>query len=657
MAQIEKTVMLRLRNNETRVADPNDPSSHASYQTTLKTPVTLEEGDQVRIHTCILDTSAEGIIQIDDPAGVECSIGVLKYIRFYQPFLSGQAGVTAAQTVKPVITLAPITPSDPPEGGNAIPDVKKYFACVQKGAVDNAYYVTQILIDSLHQGLDGCGNCNLTFGYTSGITGLTDTFTVNVPKFHPISHMEGIKIAVNVLVQGNKGWDDFTPNDSAEFYADHKLVFPSNAQDAKQGEVTITYSGQVNAGTKVAAPFIETMEFNIPTGRYTPGEISTIINDKLTNLEYSGPSINEPSLEPTVANPTQTPSFCVNNPFLSTLRQMTRKALLSYPGHPGELVFYPEVDPATDASGNIIENVKKVMTIDVSTYEANHQASQGYGTPPDNRDDIFIGAEQIDLNFDPVLKKLNFSIMHFPIYVGYEAAGTPGVPGVQYNTDGKLATTYSGAAICSLDPPEFWQKQLGFVNIVTPYQLQTTGFKLGDDGLSGETVYPVKIATTLGKNVTGIFRGLDIPVPKTDRFFAPEATKGGAIETATTTGIIADRQFDVSERDEGYYMIEVGFKFPQMMIGGQYGDNLTNNNIQSVVGKYYVGDNNFLQDTGAGSIAYEHHGEPELLTDLNVRILLPDGSIPSATELGPKNSIFLEIIKTETLEPPAPIKK
>ena len=314
MAQIEKTVMLRLRNNETRVADPNDPSSHASYQTTLKTPVTLEEGDQVRIHTCILDTSAEGIIQIDDPAGVDCSIGVLKYIRFYQPFLSGQAGVTPAQTVLPVITNIPITPTDPPQGGNAIPDVKKYFACVQKGAVANAYYVTQIIIESLHQGLDGCGNCNLTFGYTSGITGLTDTFTVNVP--------------------GNKGWDDFVPNDSTEFYADHKLTFPSNAQDVKQNFKTITYSGQVNEGTKVAAPYIETMEFNIPTGRYTPGEISTIINDKLTNLEYSGPSINEPSLEPTVPLPTQTPSFCVNNPFLSTLRQMTRKALKSYPGFP-----------------------------------------------------------------------------------------------------------------------------------------------------------------------------------------------------------------------------------------------------------------------------------------------------------------------------------
>ena len=657
MAQIEKTIMLRLRNNETRIADPNDPTSHASYQTTLKTPVTLEEGDQVRIHTCILDTSAEGQIQIDDPAGVDCSIGVLKYLRFYQPFLSGGTGTDVAQTVRPRITQIPIFPNDPPIGSNNVPDVKKYFACLQKGSITGAYYVKTINIQPIHSGLDSCGNCTLQFDYISGITGLPDVYNLPVPKFHPVSHLRGLTLAINVLVIGKDGWDDFSPKDGQDFYADHKIVFPSNAQDRKQGFTTITYSGEVTAGTKIGTPYIETMEFNIPTGRYNPGEIATIINDKLTNLEYSGPSINEPSLQPTAADPALEPKFCVNNPFLSTLRQMTYKATQTLPGKPFELVFYPEVDPATDKDGNLIVDVKKVMTIDESIYKANQNAAEGYGPFPDNRDDLFIGAEQVDLNFDPVIKKLNFSIMHFPIYVGYESGGTPGVPGVQYNEDGKLATTYAGAAICSLSPPEFWQKQLGFVNIVTPYQLQTTSFNTGDDGTGGDNVFPVKIATTLAKNVTGIFRGLDIPVAKTDRFFAPEATKGGAIETATTTGIIADRQFDVSERDEGYFLIEVGFKFPQTMIGGQFGDNLTNNNIQSVVGKYFTGDNNFLQDTGAGSILYEHHGEPELLTDLNVRILLPDGSIPSDTELGPKNSIFLEIIKTETLEPPVPIKK
>jgi len=652
MSQVQKSIMLRLRNNETRIADPNDESSHASYQTTLKTPVTLEEGDTVRVHTCILDTSAESVIQVDEPNGIECRMGIFKYLTYYQDFKSGIDGKTAAQVIKPQITVDPTPPATKPvKGSNQIPDVKKYFAALQKGSIAGSYYLQTVTILPLHQGLDKCGNCILKFRYTNGVTGAKSTYPLEIPPFHPVSHENGLSLTLNILVVGNKGWDDFAPEDDKEFYTNHKLLVPSNAADKARGTgATIFYGPEIPAGKLVSTPFIEELDFQIPNGRYTPGEISTIINNKISDLEFYGPSINEPSLTP--------PQFCVNNPFLSTLRQMSNNAQNNFIGSPYQLVFYPEVAPSEDISGNLREDVGREMTIDPTVYEANQLSALGYGAPPLNRDDLFIGAEQVDLNFDPVLKKLNFSIMHFPIYVGFEeGGGATAVPGVQYNADGKLATVYGGAAIATLSPSEFWQKQLGFVTITTPFQQQQTSFNTGDNGVGGDDVFPIKVATTVGRNVTGIFKGLDIPVPKTDRFFAPEATKGGAVETSITQGIIADREFDVSEKDEGYFLIEVGFKFPQTMIGGQYGSNLTNNNIQSVVGKYFTGANSFLQDTGAGSIVYEHHGEPELLTDLNVRILLPDGSIPSDTELGPKNSIFLEIIKTETIEPPSPIAK
>ena len=646
MAQTEKSVMLRLRNNESRVADPLDPTQHASWQTTLKTPVILEEGDQVKIHTCILDTSAESIIQIDDPEGVDISIGVMKYITFYQNFESGASGTDTTISIKPKFTTPVPDPNPtniPVPGSNQIPDVKRYFACLQAGSVTGAYYVNTITLIPEHQGFDECGDCVLKFSYTSGITGLPSTYRLVVPPFHPVSHENGYTVAINCLVIGNNGWDDFSPDDTDKQYTDHKLQKPSNALDKKLKQVNITYSGELPVGTKTSEPFIEQMDFNIPSGRYTPGEIGTIINDKLSDLEFQGPSINEPSLVP--------PQFCVNNPFLSTIRKMTYDAT-QFAGGPYQVVFYPEVGPATDAKGNLTDLVDKEMTIDAAAFAANI-SHDGNGPSPNNRDDLFIGAEQVDLNFDPVLKKLNFSIMHFPIYVGYEENSTPAVPGVQYNADGKLATTFGGAAISSLEPPEFWQKQLGFTTIVTPFQNQQTSFNTGDNR-TGDPVFPVQIAPIVGQNITGIFKGLDIPVAKTDRFFAPEAAPSSAIESSLTTSILANREFDVSAKDEGYFLIEIGFKFPQTMIGGQFGDNLTNNNIQSVVGKYYTGANNFLQDTGAGSIVYEHRGDPELLTDLNVRVLLPDGTLPSNTELGPKNSVFLEIIKTEAVELPQP---
>ena len=625
MATVEKSIMLRLRNNETRVADPNDPVQHAVWQTTLKTPVTLEQGDQVKIHTCILDGSAESIINIDDEDGIDCEVGVYKFLTFYRQFQAGIAGATNT------ISIEPGTKSQ-------VPDVKRYFACVQDGARANAYSVEFVTITAEHQGLDSCGECTLRFSYISGVTGLPGTYHLKIPPFHPISHERGLTLAINKLVVGNDGWNNFAPADDKEFYKKHKLQFPSNGKDKRIGIKTIQYGPLVPAGEKFSEPFIETLKFQIPSGRYTPGEISTLINNKISDLQINGESVNNPS--GTAADPNAI-QFAVNNPFLSTIRQMNINASTGSK----ELIFFPEVSNTTDQNGNLTELIDQQLRIDVAAYAANVAAP--YGPAPLNKDDLFIGAEQVDLNYDPVLRKLNWSIMHFPIYVGAQA-GTPAVPGVIYNADGKIASVYGGAALASLDPPEFWQKQLGFSNIILSPQDQATTFNAGVGG----TVHPVKFAPVVGQTITGVFEGLDIPVPKTARFFAPEASAANPIETSLTIPIIANREFDVSARDEGFFLIEVGFKFPQMMIGGQFGDNLTNNNIQSIVGKYFTGSNNFLQDTGAGSIIYEHHGEPELLSDLSVRILLPDGSIPSTTELGPKNTIFLEIIKTQDIETP-----
>ena len=102
---------------------------------------------------------------------------------------------------------------------------------------------------------------------------------------------------------------------------------------------------------------------------------------------------------------------------------------------------------------------------------------------------------------------------------------------------------------------------------------------------------------------------------------------------------------DTSDNDEGYYLLDIGVKFPQKMIGGFEGaDQTTSNKIQAVIGKFYTAGN-FLQSQGQGEIVYTHVGEPQMVNDLSVRVLHPDFSTPSNEELGPLNSVFLEIIK------------
>jgi len=64
----------------------------------------------------------------------------------------------------------------------------------------------------------------------------------------------------------------------------------------------------------------------------------------------------------------------------------------------------------------------------------------------------------------------------------------------------------------------------------------------------------------------------------------------------------------------------------------------------SIVNRYYT-QNSFTSDQGAGSIAYTHVGEPQLLSNLNVSVLNPDRSFVSSNILQDKNTIFVEVIK------------
>ena len=80
------------------------------------------------------------------------------------------------------------------------------------------------------------------------------------------------------------------------------------------------------------------------------------------------------------------------------------------------------------------------------------------------------------------------------------------------------------------------------------------------------------------------------------------------------------------------------------MIGAQGASETGSNTLQSIVGKYFT-QNNFLQDSGSGSITYTHVGEPQLINELSVRVTNGDGTQPTNTDIGDNNSIFLEIIK------------
>ena len=92
-------------------------------------------------------------------------------------------------------------------------------------------------------------------------------------------------------------------------------------------------------------------------------------------------------------------------------------------------------------------------------------------------------------------------------------------------------------------------------------------------------------------------------------------------------------------------MIDISPKFPQKLVGSaNEPGSSTSNSIQSIVGKYYT-QGNFLQDDGSGSISYTHVGVPQMINQLDVRVLNADGTVPARTDIGDNNSVFVEIIK------------
>ena len=402
-----------------------------------------------------------------------------------------------------------------------------------------------------------------------------DTFTF-IPQTRPLSHWNIDKIEIDIVAVAPSGGD---PN-----------IYLS--------------------------PTIRTIRFNIASGRYTPSEIATLINDECSLIDSEG-LVGVP---PAGA----VDSYPINSSFLTTVLQDQAKLTLENAG--------TQYLIESKTSG---ETWDTVMEYDFA----------GFG----GINDRYLGTNQVSLNYDENLKKLNFDILHFPTYVA--AAGAVAQPGVSF-LNRRVMASYSGVVFSGLRPASFWSEQLGFNRIVQNYSQSTNSFPLGFVGNIAKTFFPFSLVPEFGVTATQAYRGLDLAVEKTNNLFYTVPEYGAnAVDTATalTQPIIASREFDSSSNDEGYYLIEIGFSIPQSLIGGSANFNVSNggansNKVQSIVGKYFT-SGGFISDDGAGSILYQHRGESQLITQLDISIKNPDGTLPTDQELGNLNSIFLELIK------------
>ena len=600
-AQMKKSVIVKCRQQEA-----SNLTSNGTFNTVLKNPILLEEGDIVNIKTAIIDASADSLIIVPEVTRVGIEMGKYYWntnIDSSQRYITNPAGPPTRFEDAPVSIRLPAYSS--------LVDNQIYIlGHGTTAAAGNVIFIESITVFPIHKnGVHDMGGLTLNFEYNE-IGGLRRKLLYS--RFMKLAiqqnHPKGLVIDIGIYSQDGL----FDLKLGGIKLSDYRISSISVQRE----------TGPVSDTTNFIVPRLTGVTFDVQPGRYTPSEIAAIINDNL--------SINNTTAE--TANDYGNDKWPVDSPILTTIAQ-DRYEISTTPNAAGQF-FIRAIE-----GGGGLETIDNAVTF------------TGPNGVIGNTSDAWLGANEMSINFDSNLNKLNFDIMHFPWYVSNPGGGSA-IPGVTF-VRGSPSLAYSGVYISALEPAEFWQKQLGFTTIPVRWTQQKTSF-LND----GQATFPFNMLPEIGKNITTAFNGVDLMVTHSDSFYrippGPTA-ETPSVATSLTSPIISDRQFDKSPNDEGYYLVEIGFKFPQMMIAGANGapGAQNNNRVQSIVGKYYT-SGNFLQDTGAGSIAYEHRGEAQLLTDLQISIRHPNGSIPSSTEIGPDNSIFIEIVKELQTAAPNP---
>ena len=577
---MEEVKLIKLRQ-----AEANEVDINGSYKVTLAEPILLEEGDQVTVKSVILDTATESVVTLDNDVNVV--MGVAKYLRYYN---ASQYALTA--TPLPYFT----------------PDLKIQTICTRLQIGANGYNLGFIVVNPSYT--RQIGPFETTWEYTELGTGKKRTHPILVGPFKARDHLsKNILITVGWLVEGKNFRCTDTPatlrrHGIEPFISEQDVVNKSQIElTGNGGWVWLNNGSPIPSGSDVLNVHEELCEFTIPKGSYEPAEIAQIVNDNMVKIDSLG----------VVGDDYARNVYPLNNPFLSTFAQQSHKiGLLG-----ADMFFCPESTASQQSPASLL----KITTVPTTL-----------GT------DVFVGGNQVSMNYDLNLKKLNFDSLHMPIYIG---PGTPFQPGITFPSDPlpkEIQVSQGGNFFTRLEPADFWLT-LGFQGVTVRPTNSTDFITLTDTS----TVFPLIINLELGKNIIGALPTVDVLVPKTATYLTP--TLEGTINSFTTP-ILASRQFDVTENDEGYYLLEVGIKLPQKMIGGylKTDDRTGSNKVQSIITKYFT-SGNFLQESGAGSIVYTHIGDPELLSDFDVRVLHPDFSVPNNNELGDKNSVFLEIVK------------
>jgi len=620
---MSRSTIIQLREKDNLNNHGGMAETPGEYAVTLDRPLKLEEGDQLAIKSCYLDTTSQSgtTITIDDTNN-KFSMKHLIYLRNHT--IRTDFTVTNATGITPV-------------GDN---DNSLYYLAERNGNTYNSHVYrldTAILLCDASDAI--ISECDLVFQYnkpdaTDPRGYVESTVTLHVAKQQALAQGNRIKLQLSSKV----GTQDF--GIQLEYYdtgdaglpginESFKLVGPhgkhgsdKNPIDYIAARFSIIFKSLTGTLGQLLyndafVPMEYTVKFDIPQGRYDGTGLAAYITDQLTSIDWDfggDPKIFEP--QPIEEHlPPEFDAFASRSPYITSNKQAFQ-------------------DPKYGINV-VVTDMFLVADTGTAILEIDQTAPTNY----------VIGSSQVGLIYDDDDNKFKFELLHGSIY---DTNGRIAVKYIEVGTSARYRIANSNAGVAftgftadadGVKCSNLFIRDMGFNSsmFVTAYNpVKNDYVNIGTD-IQTSTVQIVP-----GLNTTADLVSIDLVGLKTDTtyFTAPALGALGDIETTAVSSVVANeiKGSQTGSLNNGYFLVEIS-GLPNSDIV-----NNPNNKIQAIIGRYYSTADFTESVDGSGSIPYvQPPGPPAMISDLTVRILDPSGS--NTDSVGGNNTIFLELIK------------
>jgi len=695
--------------------DSSSVISNGDFINDLAVPVILEEGDQIVLNKTFIDTEAETSGLIDIESDITVKLAVLPYVTAEVPnkFVELQ-GVTTNIPIDNVdyFPLRLQSTKDGPTNDPKFADViviravtffyDNHLSKDEFGSVDDPLFLYYYDIHQNYQEIPF--QLLKTTAQKGPIPNRwpTQTFVVNIVclDMSKIDPTNPIYSATSDSYQNGLGvhWDQ--KNGKADRPKDLVALWDANGCDSiamtaaqqatyNSGAAPTPGTAKLHGGFGVSnrsampqdviiAASLETDEFtlDIPQGKYTPTEITTLLNNgfvkNYTNSQFSYNNLLDSAFLKFAFLP-NLPVPPANNPV--TPAPLTKSGI----GFTGTAVVIKGSGNNRTRNHVLVSN-SGTPNVDIDV--DNTGRSVGYNPPLFScmQNTFVLGTDNIEIEYDEETSLFFWKQLHHSVYdfgngtpitqvARRHTPNQPNEPEFTYFIRSKAGgVCFTSMYACLQSNSEvgydFWSKKLGFdtssmcvagTNAEDQYKQDSIG--------NVEMIFnsPKIIDGVNTTNATHTIDGLTVKTgnayrtrPLQPPFDAgTESTVFDQVQSNNNIVIFAKNSTvssnpDRTITDSGYYLIEMIAGFQNTMIGSQK----TEKNIHGIVNRYF-NRGSYTSSTEQDSLVYTHRGAPLILSSIRSRILLPNRTVPD--NIGSDNTIFLQVIKAQ--QPPGPPPK